>query len=293
MLTRQFEYFAPSSIDEAVSLLRAHGDEAKLIAGGQSLVPLMKLRLTDASKIIDLGRVDGLSYIKEDGGAIAIGAMTTHHLVETSDLLKAKLPLLPETAAQIADVQVRNRGTIGGSLAHADPAADLAAAALALGAEIVVAGPGGQRIIAADDFFLGVFTTAIGPDEVVTEVRFPAPAPGTGSAYVKMPNPASHFAIVGVAAVVTMLGGRCQSTRVGVSGVAMRPFRAEAAEAALTGTAADEAAIAAAAEQSTIGVEAISDVHGSAEFRLHLTKVYVKRALDLARSRAVRTEAAA
>jgi carbon-monoxide dehydrogenase medium subunit len=213
--------------------------------------------------------------------------MTTHQMLETSDQLKAKLPLLPETAAQIADVQVRNRGTIGGSLAHADPAADLAAAALALGAEIKVVGPNGQRTIAADDFFQGVFTTALADNEIVTEVRFPLAAARTGSAYAKMPNPASHFAIVGVAAVVTMGGdGRCAAARIGVSGVAMTPFRAKAAEAALVGSACDEAAIAAAAEQAAAGVDALSDVHASAEFRLHLTKVYAKRALQLAKSRA-------
>jgi carbon-monoxide dehydrogenase medium subunit len=228
-----------------------------------------------------------MAYIKEDGGVIAIGAMTTHQMLETSDLLKAKAPLLPETAAQIADVQVRNRGTIGGSLAHADPAADLAAAALALRAEIRVTGPNGQRAIAADDFFQGVFTTALADNEIVTEVRFPAQAARTGSAYVKMPNPASHFAIVGVAAVVTMSGdGRCESARIGVSGVAMTPFRAEAAETALVGSAANQAAITAAAEHAASGVGAISDVHASAEFRLHLSKVYVKRALELAKSRA-------
>ena len=287
MLTREFEYLAPTTLDEAVSLLRQHGGDAKLLAGGQSLVPIMKLRLAEPAWLIDLGRVSSMAYIKEDGGAITIGAMTTHQMLETSDLLKAKAPLLPETAAQIADVQVRNRGTIGGSLAHADPAADLAAAALALRADIRVTGPNGQRAIAADDFFQGVFTTALADNEIVTEVRFPAQAARTGSAYVKMPNPASHFAIVGVAAVVTMSGdGRCESARIGVSGVAMTPFRAEAAETALVGSAADEAAITAAAEHAASGVEAISDVHASAEFRLHLTKVYVKRALELAKSRA-------
>jgi carbon-monoxide dehydrogenase medium subunit len=286
MIAREFEYFAPETLDEAVSLLREHGEDAKLLAGGQSLIPVMKLRLAQPGAIIDLGRVTGLSYIKEDSGVIAIGPMTTHHMIETSDLLKGKLPLLPETAAQIADVQVRNRGTIGGSLVHADPAADLAAAALALGAELRVAGPNGSRSIGVDDLFLGVFTTAVAADEIVSEVRFPLPPPRTGSAYVKMPNPASHFAIVGVAAVITMGGdGRCEGARIAVSGVAMRPFRATAAEEALVGSAGEDA-IAAAAERAAEGVEALSDVHASAEFRLHLTGVYVKRALQLAASRA-------
>jgi len=287
MLPREFEYLAPTTLEEAVSLLREHGDDAKLLAGGQSLVPIMKLRLAEPRWLIDLGRVQEMAYIKEDGGAIAVGAMTTHQMLEASDLLKAKLPLLPETAAQIADVQVRNRGTIGGSLAHADPAADLAAAVLGLGAEIKVTGPNGHRVIGADGFFQGVFTTALAENEIVTEVRFPSAAARTGSAYVKMPNPASHFAIVGVAAVVTMGGdGRCEAARIAVSGVAMTPFRAKAAEAALVGSAGDDAAITAAAAQAAAGVEALSDVHASAEFRLHLTKVYANRALQLARSRA-------
>jgi aerobic carbon-monoxide dehydrogenase medium subunit len=287
MLTREFEYLAPATLDEAVSLLREHEDEAKLLAGGQSLVPIMKLRLAEPKWLIDLGQVTGMDYIKEDGGAFAIGAMTTHQMLETSDLLKANLPLLAETAAQIADVQVRNRGTIGGSLAHADPAADLAAAVLALGAEIGVTGPSGARKIPADDFFQGVFTTALAGDEILTEIRFPLPSLRTGAAYVKMPNPASHFAICGVAAVVTMGGdGRCEVARIGVSGVALTPFRALAAEAALAGSAADQSAISAAAEEAASGVEALSDVHASAEFRLHLTKVYANRALQLATSRA-------
>jgi carbon-monoxide dehydrogenase medium subunit len=287
MITREFEYFAPSTIDEAVNLLREHGENAKVLAGGQSLVPVMKLRLADPRCIIDLGRVDGLSFIREDSGAIAIGPMTTHHTLETSDLLKSRLPLLPETAAQIADVQVRNRGTIGGSLVHADPAADLAAAALALGANIKVAGPNGSRTIAADDFFVGVFTSAVAADEIVTELRFPIPPPRTGTAYAKMPNPASHFATAGVAAVITLGGdGRCRAACIGVTGVAMTPFRATAAEAALTGSAVDDAAIASAAYAAAQGVEALSDVHASGEYRLHLTKLYTKRALELAKGRA-------
>jgi carbon-monoxide dehydrogenase medium subunit len=287
MIAREFEYFAPTTLDDALSLLREHGEDAKVLAGGQSLVPIMKLRLADLKCVIDLGRVEGMAYIRDDGASIAVGPMTTHHMLETSDLLKEKLPLLPETASQIADVQVRNRGTIGGSLAHADPAADLAAAALAANAEIEVAGAGGRRTIKAEDFFLGVFTTSLAEDEIVTEIRFPVPPPRTGSAYAKMPNPASHFAIAGVAAMVSVdADGRCQSVRIGVSGVALKPFRALAAEAALVGTTADEAAVSAAAAQAPQGVEALSDVHASAEFRLHLLEVYAAKALNLARARA-------
>jgi carbon-monoxide dehydrogenase medium subunit len=287
MIAREFEYFAPTTLDDALSLLREHGEDAKVLAGGQSLVPIMKLRLADLKCVIDLGRVEGMAYIRNDGASIAIGPMTTHHMLETSDLLKEKLPLLPETAAQIADVQVRNRGTIGGSLAHADPAADLAAAALAANAEIEAAGAGGRRNIKAEDFFVGVFTTSLADDEILTEIRFPVTPPRTGSAYAKMPNPASHFAIVGVAAMVSMgSDGRCESARIGVSGVAFKPFRALAAEAALVGTTADEAAVSAAAAQAPQGVDALSDVHASAEFRLHLLEVYAANALTLARARA-------
>jgi len=247
----------------------------------------MKLRLAEPRYLIDLGRVSGISYIKEDGGSIAIGALTTHHALETSQLLKSKQPLLPETAAVIADAQVRNRGTIGGSLAHADPAADLPATVLALEAEIVATGPGGRRAIKAADFFLGFFATALGPDEIVTEIRFPLAPSRTGSAYQKVANQASHYAIVGVAAVVTLGGdGKCQSVRVGVTGTSGTAYRATEAEAALAGRAPDAGAIAAASELATKGVNALSDIHASSEFRLHLTRVHTRRALELAVSRA-------
>jgi len=287
MIAAEFEYLVPSSIEEATSLLGRHGDEAKLLAGGHSLVPIMKLRLAQPRYLIDIGRLPGLSYIKEDDGTVAIGALTTHHMLETSELLRSKLPLLPETAAVIADIQVRNRGTIGGSLVHADPAADLPATALALDAEVRATGPRGERGIKADDFFVGVLTTATGADEIVTEVRFPLPQARSGSAYLKAANPASHYAIVGVAVVVTLDGdGRCRRARIGLTGVSFKPFRALAAEDALAGKEMDDGVIAEAAEKATDGVQAVSDTHASAEFRLHLTKVNTKRALHLALSRA-------
>jgi len=287
MIATEFEYLTPSSVDEAISLLTKHGDEAKLLAGGHSLIPIMKLRLAQPKFLIDIGRLGGLADIKEDGGAISVGSLVTHHDVETSQLLKSKLPLLPETAAAIADVQVRNRGTIGGSLVHADPAADLPATALALGAELHVVGPRGKRTIKVDDFFVGLLATAIAPDEILTEVRFPLLPAKTGSAYVKVPHKASHYAIVGVAAVVTLgSDGRCQQVRVGLTGVTHVPRRAEEAENALTGKALDDRAIAAAAALAADGIKALSDIHASAEFRLHLTKVMTGRALKLAASRA-------
>jgi len=287
MIATEFEYLAPGSLEEAVSLLRQHGDDAKLLAGGHSLIPIMKLRLARPRYLIDIGRVFGLDYIKEEGGALAVGALTTHHALETSQLLRSKQPLVPETAAVIADVQVRNRGTIGGSLAHADPAADLPATVLALEAEIVATGPGGRRAIKAADFFVGLFATALAPDEIVTEIRFPLAPSRTGSSYQKVPNKASHYAIVGVATVVTLDGdGKCQSARVGVTGTSGTAYRATEAEVALAGRAPDPTAIANASELATSGVDALSDIHASAEFRLHLTKVHARRALELAVSRA-------
>jgi carbon-monoxide dehydrogenase medium subunit len=287
MIATEFEYLTPSSLDEAISLLTKHGDEAKLLAGGHSLIPIMKLRLAQPKFLIDIGRLSGLADIREDSGAIVIGGLVTHHALETSDLLKSKLPLLPETAAHVADVQVRNRGTIGGSLVHADPAADLPATALALRAEFRVVGPKGQRTIGAEDFFVGLLTTAIAPDEILTEVRFPLLPAKTGSAYVKVPNKASHYAIVGVAAVVTLgKDGRCEQARIGLTGVTHKPQRALAAEKALVGKAPDAGTIAAAASLAADGIKALSDIHASAEFRLHLTKVMTGRALKLAVSRA-------
>ncbi len=286
MIATEFEYLTPSSVDEAISLLTKHGDEAKLLAGGHSLIPIMKLRLAQPKYLIDIGRLPGLSDVREDSGAIAVGGLVTHHTLETSDLLKSKLPLLPETAAHVADVQVRNRGTIGGSLVHADPAADLPAATLALGAELHVVGPKGRRTIKVDDFFVGLLATAIAPNEILAEVRFPLPPPKTGAAYVKVPNKASHYAIVGVAALVTLGNdGRCEQARIGLTGVTHVPRRAEAAENALAGKTLDDGAIAGAAALAADGIKALSDIHASAQFRLHLTKVMTSRALKLAASR--------
>lgn len=286
MIATEFEYLTPSSLDEAISLLTKHGDDAKLLAGGHSLIPIMKLRLAQPKFLIDIGQLPGLSVIHEDNGSIAVGGLVTHHAVETSELLKSKLPLLPETAAHVADVQVRNRGTIGGSLVHADPAADLPAAALALGAEVRVVGPKGPRTIKVDDFFVGLLATAIAPDEILTEVRFPLLPPKTGAAYVKVPNKASHYAIVGIAAVVTLGNdGRCQQARIGLTGVTHKPQRALTAEGSLTGKILDGRAIAEAAGLASDGIKALSDIHASAEFRLHLTKVMTGRAIKLAASR--------
>jgi len=281
-----FEYFAPQSVGEAIGLLEKHGDDAKLLAGGHSLLPIMKLRLAQPKVIVDIGRIHGLDGIKADGQKIAIGALVTHDAIEHSALLKEKCPLLPEAAAVIGDMQVRNRGTIGGSMAHADPAADYPAAVLALDAEIVATGPKGARTIPAGQFFVEMLTTALRSNEIVTEVRVPALARGTGVAYMKHPHPASGYAVVGVAAVVTISGGKCERAAIGITGVAGKAYRATAVEKALAGQPLDEATVARAAAHAAAGVDAQGDLYASGQFRAHLASVYTKRAVLLAASRA-------
>ena len=266
-------------------MLAQFGDDAKLLAGGHSLIPMMKLRLAQPAHLIDIGAVRDLAQIKEEGGRIVIGGLTTHREVETSSVIKGKLAMLAECAALIGDVQVRNRGTIGGSLAHSDPAADYPAAILALEAEIRVEGANGARTIKAEEFFLDLMTTAVGHGEILTQVSI-APLPArTGAAYIKHRQPASGFALVGVAAVVTLdAQGNCARARVAITGLAAKAFRARAVEAALVGKPA--AAIADAASHAADGVDALGDIHASAEFRSELARVYTRRALERAVSRA-------
>src|SRR5918912_3346505 len=227
MFAAPFDYVAPATLDEAVALLAQHPDEAKILAGGHSLIPAMKLRLAQPQLLIDIGRIKDLSYIREEDGSLRIGALTTHYELESSDRLRKVCPLLPACAASIGDVQVRNKGTIGGSLAHADPAADWPAAVLALRAELVAASARGERVIAADDFFVDMLTTALRPEEVLREIRFNAPGARTGQAYMKVHHPASGFAVVGVAVTLTTGGGgECTAVGVGVTGVAVKAYRA-------------------------------------------------------------------
>ncbi len=287
MIPAPFEYLRPGSVQEAIDLLRTHGDEARLLAGGHSLIPLLKLRLAAPRYLVDLGRITSLSYIREQGGTVCAGALTTHAEIEHSDLLKTRLPLLPEAASCIGDVQVRNRGTIGGSLAHAHPAADLAAAVLALDAEIQVCGPDGCRSVRAADFFTGMFSTALRADEVLVEIRIPLLPDGAGAAYLKAEDKASRFALVGVAAVVSLDGaGICRDARVAVTGVAARAFRARTAERALLGMRLDQDAIEAAARLVVEGAEPLSDLFASRDYRLHLARVYTARALQQAAAEA-------
>jgi carbon-monoxide dehydrogenase medium subunit len=247
----------------------------------------LKLRLSQPKVLIDIGRIKDLSYIREQGGQIQIGAMTTHFQIESSDMLRQACPLLHETAINLGDMQVRNKGTIGGSLAHADPAADWPAAVLALGAEIVAAGPKGERVIKAQDFFVELFTTALQPNEVLKEIRFAVPKGRTGQCYVKFRHPASGFAVVGVAVSLGLDGsGKCQSAGVGVTGVSPKPYRAAAVESALNGNALDAKTLGAAAAHAADGVRTNTDLFASGEYRQHLAQVYTRRALETAVSRA-------
>ena len=275
-----FDYHPATTVDEAIALLKQYGDEAKVLAGGHSLIPAMKLRLSQPGHLIDIGRVQGLSYIREEGNEVVIGAMTTYVTLARSDGLRQRFAALAEAAAAVADQQVRNRGTIGGCIAHADPAGDVPAVVLAFKATIVVQGPTGKRNIKADDFFVGTFETALQPDEIVTEIRLAVPAARTGSAYVKLANKASHYAVAGCAAVVTLdTDGTCSSASVTITGAATKITRASAVEAALVGKKLDEATVEQAASHAADGLELVSDIHGSKDYRAHMTTVIAKRAL--------------
>jgi carbon-monoxide dehydrogenase medium subunit len=287
MIPANFEYHAPKTLEEALRLLERHGDEAKVLAGGHSLLPLMKLRLAAPRFVIDIGRLRGLSYIREEEGVIAIGAMTTHADVEASELLRLKCPLLAETAAEIGDVQVRNRGTLGGSLAHADPAADYPAAILALDAEIVAGNSAGARTIPAAEFFVDLMTTQLRPGEILTQVRIAPLGPRTGAAYAKLHQPASGFAIVGVAARVTVeRSGKIGDVAIGITGVGSKAYRATAVESSLRGKKADAKLLASAAQQAARGVEVLSDIHASRDYRREMAAVFTRRALERAIARA-------
>lgn len=282
-----FDYHVAKTVDEAIALLQEHGGEAKLLAGGHSLLPTMKLRLAQPGHLIDLGRIDGLSYIREENGYVAIGALTTYNKIERSDLLARRFALLPEGTALIGDQQVRNRGTIGGSVAHADPAADMPGMVLALKAIIVARGPSGQREINADDFFQDLFTTALAENEVVTEIRLPLLPAHSGSAYEKLANRASHYAVAGCAAVVTLNDDNtCASASVVITGASVKPTRATAVENALAGKVLDEATISAAASHAADGLELIEDIHGTKAYRAQMAGVMAKRALLRAVERA-------
>jgi carbon-monoxide dehydrogenase medium subunit len=280
----EFDYRRPGTVDEAVALL-AKLDDARALAGGHSLLPAMKLRLSTPATLVDIGRIAELRGIERDGDGLRIGALATHTEVAESDLIRGACEILSETAALIGDRQVRNRGTIGGSVAHADPGADYPTVVTALAATIEVAGPGGRREIAAADFFTGIFETALEPGELVTAVRVPALPAGTGAAYAKHKHPASGYAVAGVAAVVAVEGGTCTRARLVVGGVTGMPAGAPAAAEALVGASSD--GIAAAAEKVPEALEgAIGDTYASGEYRVHLATVLARSALEAAFGRA-------
>jgi carbon-monoxide dehydrogenase medium subunit len=265
-----FDYVRAGSAEEAISLLGTHGDDAKILAGGHSLLPLMKLRLATPSVLIDVGRIRDLSYIRDEGDAVAIGALTRHHDVQRSSLLAAAVPLLPFVAGLVGDPQVRHRGTIGGSLAHGDPASDLPAAILALGGTLVMTGPDGSRSVPASDFFVGFLETALRPDEVLTEVRVPKSG-GAGWSYQKFNRRAQDWAIVGVAAVGNAAGGG-----VALVNMASTPVLA----AGVTDAVRSGASAADAAAHAAEGLDPVGDLNASPEFRRHLATVLTRRALE-------------
>ena len=279
MIPAQFDYVRAGSVDEAVAALGEHGDDAKVMAGGQSLIPLLRLRLAYPEVVVDVGRVAELRGVRDDGDHIVIGAMTTHHDVMRDPLVKEHAGLIAEATSTVADPAVRHRGTFGGALSHADPAGDLPAVAVALKAELVVAGSGGRRTVPASEFFVDYLQTALEPDEVLVEVRVPKHT-GWGYRYEKFHRVAQSWAIVGVAAVVRRDNGSIAEARIGLTNMGATPVRATAVEQALAGASPD--AVAAAAELAAEGTSPSSDLNGRADYRQHLARVLTRRAVTAA-----------
>jgi aerobic carbon-monoxide dehydrogenase medium subunit len=289
MTPAEFDYVRAQSVDEAIDLLRAGGGDTKLLAGGHSLIPLMKLRLARPKQLVDIRSIPGLSGVQRTNGTVSIGPLVTHTSLTASAVVREAARLLAEAAAHIGDVQVRNAGTIGGSLAHADPSGDLPAAALAVGAVLQARGPQGMRAIQSDDFFVDLLTTALAPDEMLVRIDVPAPTGRVGSAYMKFDNPASHYALVGVAAWFQLaVDGTVAVARIGVTGVAPKPYRAVGSEAALIGQLPTGPVVAEAASHAVDSHldEVNSDLHASSDYRTHLVQVLTRRALEAARTRA-------
>lgn len=285
MIPAPFDYRVPASLEEAVGLLASDPDGTKVLAGGHSLIPAMKLRLAQPQLLVDIARIKSLAYIREEGDQILIGATTTHYQLESSDLLKRICPLLPMCGASIGDVQVRNKGTIGGSVAHSDPAGDWPAAVLALDADVVLVGPNGERTVKATNFFVNLMTTDLQPGEILREIRIRKPSGRFGQAYQKVPHPASGFAVVGVAAhLVLNDDGSCKSVAIGVTGVGIKAYRAQAVESALAGKSLDDDAIAAAAAHVCNGIDPTTDLYASGDYRCHLAQVHTRRAIKAAKA---------
>ena len=279
MIPESFDYQRAGSVSEAISLLQQAGGETKILAGGHSLIPTMKLRLATPESLIDIGGIAELKYINDRGDYLAIGAGTTHWAIESSDLVSQKAPALSHAAGQIGDVQVRNRGTIGGALAHSDPQADYPGVVLALDATIVVQGSGGERTIPVSDYFTGLWETALGEGEILTEVRIPTDSANANSCYLKFPQPASRYPYVGCAVAMSTSGGNCSDVRVGYSGVGEFAFRDSGVEGSIKGQTLNESSIASASAKAAEGRNVLSDVFVSEEYRRAMAQVYTKRAL--------------
>jgi carbon-monoxide dehydrogenase medium subunit len=283
MFPASFGYFAARSVDEALDLITKYGDDAKLLAGGHSLIPAMKLRLAAPRYLIDIGPMPGLRGARIDGEDLVIGALTVHADVAASEVVRQRLPGLAEAASVIGDVQVRNRGTIGGSVAHNDPAADFPVILTALNASCVLVSPSGTRNLGADNFFVDYFTTALAPNELVTEIRVPLPPSGAGTAYAKFPNPASGYVVVSAGVLLTREpSGRCASARIAIGGMGAKPLRAAASETALQGQPFTAEVIAAAAAKAAEGADPDDDVYANAEYKRHMATVYARRAIEKA-----------
>ncbi len=286
MIPGEFDYHAPTTLDEAVALLGELGDDAKILAGGQSLIPAMRFRLAMPEALIDINRIDGLSYIRETGSHLAIGSMTRESEVDASELVQARYPLLADTARVIADPLVRNLATVGGNIAHADPANDHPATLLAYDATVVAHGPNGEHTIAIDDFFTGLFENALDDQDILTEIRIPAPGPGTGGAYIKFERKVGDYAISAAAVQLTMSGDTCTAARIGLTNVSPVPMRASGAERALVGQLVDEAALEAAGKAAATECDPSPDLRGSVDYKRDVTRVLTKRAITKAIERA-------
>ncbi|HXV47389.1 MAG TPA: xanthine dehydrogenase family protein subunit M [Candidatus Binatia bacterium] len=287
MFPANFGYVAARSVEEALQLMAKHGEDSKLLAGGHSLIPAMKLRLQSPQILIDLGTVPGLRGVRTEGNHLVIGALTVHADLASSDLIGKHVPGLADAASVIGDMQVRNRGTLGGSVAHADPAADLPVILTALNASFIVQSSSGQRVIAADDFFTDFYTTAMGANEILTEIRVPIPAPGTGTAYAKLPHPASGYVVVSAGALITrQRSGACVAARVSIGGLGSGPVRAIATEMELQGKPLTPQLIAAAAAKAAEETDPVEDSYAGADYKRHVATVYARKAIEEAVQRA-------
>ncbi len=284
MFPAKFAYASPQSLQEALGLLA--DPDAKILAGGHSLLPLMKLRLAQPKLLVDIGRIPGLSYVRREDGVLAIGAMTTYRQIQMSPEVHQAAPVLADAAHEVGDPQVRAKGTLAGALAHADPAGDLPAVALALGGAIRAVGSGGERDIDLDGFFVDMLTTSLQEREIIGEVRLKIQPTGAGAAYQKFDQPASHYALTGVCAVITLQNGSIASARIGVTGVGPKAYRPTAVEQALVGTRAEEEAVKAAVQTVADGIDVQGDIHASPEYRAHLARVFTRRAVLEAAQRA-------